>query len=241
MWQSGGRFYDPFRPVIEPEGFYSLEEMRASRNETLNAIREVFTQTKLFIFTLGLTEAWVNTEQGYVYPMCPGTVAGEFDASKHQFINYTHPQIPRDLREAFGLIKKINTGIKFLLTVSPVPLTATATDKHVLVATTYSKSTLRSVAGDLASARADIDYFPAYELITGFPFRGMFFKENLRSVTPEGVRFVMDAFFSCLGGAKIKDHKIETIPKEPVASDGGSDVVCEEELLSAFGVNKGGK
>lgn len=212
IWLGGGRFYDPFRPAIEPEGFSGIEEVQASRKKTLNAIREVFAQAKVFIFTLGSTEAWINNDHDCVYPMCPGMLAGEFDASKHQLVNYTHPQISRDLREAFNLIKKTNPGIKFILTVSPAPLTATATDKHVLVANSYSKSTLRSMAGELASARADVDYFPSYELITGSPFRSMFFEENLMDVTPEGVNFMTDSFFSSLGEAKTKHKPIETAP-----------------------------
>jgi len=239
VWMNGGRFYDPFRPAIEPDGFYSLEEMQVSRNDTLSAIRDVFMQTRLFIFTLGLTEAWINAEHNYIYPMCPGTVAGKFDAKIHRFKNYTHQQTYRDLRESFRLIKKINPGIKFLLTVSPVPLTATATNKHVLVANTYSKSTLRSVAGEMAATRPDVDYFPSYELITSFPFHGMFFKENLRSVTPEGINFVMNSFFSCLGATPPKNKEIEAAPEISVTSNNESDVICEEELLAAFGPDKG--
>jgi len=241
VWVKDGRFYDPFRPAIEPKGFISIEEMRASRQETLTAIREVFTQSKLFVFTLGLTEAWINTEKNYVYPMCPGTSAGEFDSRKHQFVNYTYRQIHLDLRESFSLIKKLNPQIRFLLTVSPVPLTATAADNHVLVATTYSKSTLRAVAGDLASARKDVDYFPSYELITSFPFRGMFYKENLRSVKPEGVDFVMNSFFSCLNDntsvvSANNPPPINTVSsKAPATLDDEDDLVCEEELLAAFG------
>ncbi|WP_019865616.1 GSCFA domain-containing protein [Methylovulum miyakonense] len=235
VWESSGRFYDPFRPNIEPNGFFSLEEMLASRNDTLSAIRNVFCQSSLFIFTLGLTEAWINGEHGYVYPMCPGTVVGEFDEKKHSFINYRYPQIFRDLHDSFNLIKKVNPSIKLLLTVSPVPLTATAANQHVLVATTYSKSTLRAVADDMVSSSTDIDYFPSYELITSFPFRGMFYQENLRNVTDEGVDFVMKTFFSCLGDQNI----INAIPNKP-ASEGtypvikNEDIVCEEEMLSAF-------
>ena len=196
VWVKEGRFYDPFRPAIEPNGFISIEELQASRKDTLAAIVEVLSETRLFIFTLGLTEAWTNKQHAYVYPMCPGTAAGEFDAAKHAFINYSYRQIQLDLRDSFNLIRQINPRCRFLLTVSPVPLTATASNQHVLVATTYSKSTLRAVAGDLASTRPDVDYFPSYEIITGFPFRAMFFKENLRSVSTEGVDFVMNVFFS---------------------------------------------
>ena len=31
IWEKNGRFYDPFRPVVEPEGFCSKEELMLSR------------------------------------------------------------------------------------------------------------------------------------------------------------------------------------------------------------------
>lgn len=39
VWEKNGRFYDPFRPAIEPDGFASAEEMFRSRDATLFAIR----------------------------------------------------------------------------------------------------------------------------------------------------------------------------------------------------------
>jgi DNA-binding IclR family transcriptional regulator len=79
--------------------------------------------------------------------------------------------------------------------VSPVPLTATASGDHVLVATTRSKSTLRTVAAELAADDPGVDYFPSYEVITGAPARMAFFEDNLRSVRAEGVATVMGHFF----------------------------------------------
>jgi hypothetical protein len=238
VWIKDNRFYDPFRPNIEPNGFSSFEEMLASRNDTLTAIQHSFKKASLFVFTLGLTEGWINKQHKHVYPMCPGTIAGDFDADKHEFINYSYTEIRKELRECFNLIKTINPNIRFLLTVSPVPLTATATNKHVLVATTYSKSTLVAVAHDMANSRPDTDYFPSYELITSFPFKAMYYQKNLRSVTNEGVNFVMGNFFSCLGHKTAKNNitNINNDPQLPVESiEENNDVVCEEELLAAFG------
>ena len=234
VWLKDGRFYDPFRPAIEPNGFHSYAEMLASRQDTFNAIRTVLGQSQCFVFTLGLTEAWLNIEQNHVYPLCPGTAAGAYAADLHQFVNYSYAPIYQDLDAAFKLMKALNPTLKFLLTVSPVPLTATASDHHVLVATAYSKATLRAVAGDLAAARDDTDYFPAYELITGSPFRSRFFQDNLRSVTPEGVDFVMAAFFSGIGGLSQK-FEPKIVNNEAVdLLDSEADLVCEEELLAAF-------
>ena len=80
------------------------------------------------------------------------------------------------MQQAMALMRSANRGLRFLLTVSPVPLTATNSGNHVLVATVDSKSRLRAVAGQLARTVSRVDYFPSYEIISAPPFRGSFFR-----------------------------------------------------------------
>ncbi len=63
-------------------------------------------------------------------------------------------------------LKAINPDARFLVTVSPVPLTATASGEHVEVATCYSKAVLRAACGMLVARHPDVDYFPSFEIIT---------------------------------------------------------------------------
>lgn len=240
IWQSPEqRYYDLFRPNIEPNGFKSVEEALKSRQSTLKAIKRSLAKTDLFIFTLGLTEAWVNSQEHYVYPMCPGTVAGEFDSSQHQFKNFSFLEIYTTLNEVLDTLKTINPKMRFLLTVSPVPLTATASNEHVLTATIHSKSILRAVAGELKTTRADTDYFPSYEIISAFPFKAAFYAENLRNVIPQGVNFVMNSFFNCQErafgtptGQPTQKIPVQANPQTP--SKKSADEVCEDALLEAF-------
>lgn len=197
-WEKGGRFFDPFRPNIEPDGFESREELLRSRKAAIGAFKTALTTSNVFVFTLGLTESWVNRKHGHEYPMCPGTVAGEFDAGEHEFINQDFPFIRKTLVETLRRVKDLNPQIRFLLTVSPVPLTATMSGNHVLVATMESKSVLRSVAGMVARQLDFVDYFPSYEIINATPFRGTFFEANQRNVNHAGVEHVMRSFFDCL-------------------------------------------
>lgn len=194
----GNRYYDPFRPLIPKNGFGSRDALQEARLHTVESIANALKKADVFIFTLGLTEAWRHAS-GYVYPVCPGTLRGQFDATLHRFVNFSYDQIRQDLMDVFAAIRAINPGIRFLLTVSPVPLTATASHAHVLVATTYSKAVLRAVAGDLAKQLEDVDYFPSYELIAQFPSRGRYYEDNLRSIKPEGVQFVMNHFARGIG------------------------------------------
>jgi hypothetical protein len=125
----------------------------------------------------------------------------------------------------------------FLLTVSPVPLTASASADHVVAATTYSKSVLRAVAGEVRKAWDDVDYFPSYELITSPMFRGRFFEPNLRSVTEDGVAFVMRHFLSALDvpveNPIVRPTNAESDPA-PAAAHATPDVVCEDIVLEQW-------
>lgn len=197
VWESGGRWRDSLRPVIEPEGFVSEVEALASRRAMLQGLRRAVEGADVFIFTLGLTEGWEGAG-GQPFAVCPGTLAGEFDPARHHFRNYRSTEIRAQLQAALACLQRLNPGIRLLLTVSPVPLTATASDAHVLVATTRSKSVLRSVAAELAEDEPMVDYFPSYEVITGAPARGAFWEPDLRSVAAQGVELVMGHFFGGL-------------------------------------------
>ena len=228
VWVKDSRYYDPFRPVIEPNGFESEEEMRHSQSQAIRSFRDSIQQAKYFVFTLGLTESWVNT-LGYEYPMCPGTAAGEFDPVNHKFKNQQFQEVLQQLQSAMSMMQQVNPGIEFILTVSPVPLIATMSDNHVMVATMESKSILRAVAGQLASSLPEVDYFPSYEIINSPVFKGVFFEPDQRNVNPHGVDYVVQHLFKSLGNkfkeqpASIVDPRVEDI-----------DQVCEEELLDAF-------
>lgn len=231
VWKKEGRFFDPFRPAVEPGGFASIEELRASQAATLDAFRRSVTEADVFVFTLGLTERWINKED-YEYPVCPGTVAGEFNPNEHEFENLEYNEVRRSLKHALKIMRDMNANLRVILTVSPVPLTATASDAHVLVATMHSKSILRAVAGSIAGSTRYVDYFPSYEIINSPAFKGAFFEPNMRSVHQEGVNFVMSSFFKC------QEEKFGKLPdrrSRKKAKTDDSDVVCEEELLEAFG------
>jgi hypothetical protein len=231
VWGKDGRYIDPFRPRVEPTGFASVEELTKSRAATINAFKAGVKDASFFVFTLGLTESWFNGTDGYEYPMCPGTVAGEFDENVHQFKNQQFNDVITNLVEAIELMRSVNPTLRFLLTVSPVPLTATMSSRHVAVATMASKSVLRAVAEQLASNRDYVDYFPSYEIINSPIFRGAFFEPNQRDVNPAGVNFVMNNFFQCQTG-KFGALALTGVAHETAADT--TDVVCEEALLEAF-------
>ena len=227
IWKAEGRFFDALRPGIEPEGFSSPEEVKALRKAHLECVRKMFAELDVFVFTLGLTETWVSSSDGTAYPIAPGVIAGKYKPGKYRFVNLRYPDILADMTRFRENLKSVNPGAQILLTVSPVPLAATAGNEHVLSATTYSKSVLRAVAGDLAHDFEDVTYFPSYEIITGQPYRHGFYEPDLRSVATSGVAEVMSHLFP-----EITAASWHIIDQGEAADDFGYEH-CEEGLLTS--------
>lgn len=235
MWGAPkGGVLDSMRPAIEPGGFADRTDLIASRVAMARAFRRSIVEADVFVFTLGLTEGWENTRTGQCYPLCPGTQGGVFDPSAHRFVNDRYPDVTAALETAAARMWALNPGLRILLTVSPVPLTATASGNHVLPATTYSKSVLRSVAGDFAASDDRIDYFPSYEIITGAPSRAAFFEPNLRSVAPQGVALVMEHVFAGLRLNGPPVHGAVATEQVMEAAMAEEELVCEEMTLERF-------
>ncbi|WP_245479533.1 GSCFA domain-containing protein [Hansschlegelia zhihuaiae] len=243
VWRKGERFFDALRPSVEPEGLASAEEVTAHRAAHLKHVRGMLKQADVIIFTFGLTETWEHRASGTVYPTAPGTIAGRYDPAVFAFRNLTHSEVLADFLAFRKRVREVNPTVKFLLTVSPVPLTATASGEHVLPATIYSKSVLRGVAGELYHRFDDVDYFPSYEMVAGHPSRGFFYEPNMRAVANAGVDVVMRAFFEAHGIEAAPRAAAEPRPKGDREGGGRrkgggkrskDDVVCEEMLLEAF-------
>lgn len=194
-WDVDGEIVDPYRPGLRYRA-RSHPEFDALTAYHLRCVRSVFEKATVVVFTLGLTEAWVSTLDGAVFPACPGTVAGVFDPARHAFHNFTVGEIVSDLDYIYAKLKEMQPAQRLILTVSPVPLVATATDNHVLTASIYSKSVLRAACGEICQRHPDILYFPAYEIITGPQAPESFFEADRRNVSTAGIDEVMRTLLS---------------------------------------------
>ena len=231
-----GSLIDPFRPQIQPGGFATRAEYDLDRTQHFAAVRQAFEGMDVFIFTLGLTESWESVIDGAVFPVCPGAAGGTFDPARHAFRNQTVDEVTADLAASLRELRALNPSVKVVLTVSPVPLVATAGDDHVLSATTYSKAVLRVAAATIAAREPATYYFPSYEVISGPQALGRYFAEDLRTVTAEGVERVMSLFFRHVAEA---DEPVRSQPQRDAPRNDASleerralvDVLCDEERL----------
>jgi hypothetical protein len=234
VWTKDGRYYDALRPSVEPEGLETPRAVHQQRKFHLRQVREVIATADVFVFTLGLTEAWIDARNGTVYPTAPGVVCGTYDPARHAFKNFTAQETHADLQSFLRLAKAHNPNMKLVLTVSPQRPVATATGKHVLAAAFYSKAALRAAAGQLESEEADVDYFPSYEMVTSPLAGNRYFNDNLRTVSDAGAALVMDAFLAAYGGDGADQQPVPAAATPPPAAPTPEDVVCEDEIIDAF-------
>lgn len=232
--RSDGAVIDPFRPTL-PYPASSDIEFVALRDQHFAAVRDAFESAEVFIFTLGLTEAWRSLDDGFVFPVCPGTIEGTFDPTRHAFVNFGVDEIVDHIEKFSDFLRQRNPELRIILTVSPVPLVATATNKHVIQASVYSKSVLR-VAAEMAVMRiANMEYFPAYEIIAGPQSPDNYFEADRRTVSVEGIEHVMRIFFAHF--TSVDDNTeihTECYEKDRELTLGISQAIgraCEEELV----------
>ncbi len=226
-----GKFVDVLRPHMFEDGFDTEDEVRAAREAHKAAIKSVFEDGTVFVFTLGLTEVWLDDKTGRALPVCPNIYTGE-DVYPCSFASLTMGEVVKDMEQVIAMVKKINPDIRVLLTVSPVPLTATFAATDVLQSTVKSKSILRAAVDELERGNEDVYYFPSFDMLFN-PFVATdAFMENKRHVKPEMIENVMryfdDAFISGESGELALKASNQNDDDDEELSD---DIFCDEDEI----------
>lgn len=240
VWSLGDRFVDAQRPAVEPLGLATPDEVLWHRTRHLAALRRAWESADVFVFTFGLTETFLHRATGTVYPVAPGVLGGSYDPDLHVFHNFALSETVAAFEDFAVLARAANPGLRFLVTVSPVPLAATASGEHVEVATVRSKSILRAACDEIVAGDEGADYFPSYEIVTSQAAGGRFFRPNLRDVTEEGVATVMGVLRAAYGlGSPPADAAPEAAMRSGAGGGAGADqraddLRCEEVLLARF-------
>ena len=153
-----GRFVDTQRRNVDRGGL-TLEQALTARRRFYVLFRQAFL-CPVAIVTLGLVECWWDRETGEAVES-----SIHFKGSdRFVFRRLRYVESLEHTNAALDLL--LEGGVRnVLITTSPVALSRTFTTDDVLVANTYSKSMLRTVAGEVAEARPEVDYFPSYESV----------------------------------------------------------------------------
>lgn len=164
-----------------------LDRILERRGEIDTLYRNLVT-SEVLIVTLGLVEAWYDRESQLYINRMPQGAARRPEVADRFELRVLDANTAYNLM-AGALQKALGAGLKqVLLTVSPVPLQTTFTAQDVVMANSYSKATLRTVAARLEADFSEIDYFPSYEMVTSFA--GNPFIEDNVHVRPEIVKRV---------------------------------------------------
>lgn len=231
--RADGRFVDPYRPRVEPDGYARPNDVRRARKMHLARVKTMFERLDVMVFTLGLTESWIAKADGAVLPLAPGVAGGRWQPSDYAFVNWKAGEVRDDLIAFADRLAAVNERAKIILTVSPVPLVATYSGQHVLRATVYSKAALRVAAEEAAASRPQITYFPSFEIVTAPGLANRYFEDDLRSVNELGVDHVMRVFFRNF--AEAPRRRATPIPSAPfVPPNASPDIVCDEEELATI-------
>lgn len=135
-----------------------------SRREKLHAYFARAFEADLVVITLGLTETWFDRVTGVALTEAPSPRLRKEYPDRFTFKVLSHAECLAALEGAISLLKQHGKpDLKIVVTVSPVALQRTFSGQDVIVANLASKSTLRSVAGEVAVREANLDYFPSYE------------------------------------------------------------------------------
>jgi hypothetical protein len=184
------QWFDP-----HASGLRLLDRETAFANrKRLTAATATIKQARICFFTLGLTETWLDSETGLAMNTHPGPAWLARMPERFRFIDYGYDETLADMLSIIEMIRThCHPEMRFVVTVSPVPLGATFKDADVIVANSASKSVLRAVAEELYRRFDFVDYFPSYEIVLNSP-RALAFQEDQLHVARDMVAGVMSAF-----------------------------------------------
>lgn len=166
-------------------------ERAIERRQQIYDIHVQIFDCDLAVLTPGLTETWFDTKTGYHIQRIPGPRQARLDPNRFTFQVMDFFQCFEMLDRAIKTLKA-NGTTQIALTVSPVPLNRTMTDQDILIANTYSKSTLRAVVGAIVDRHDNVFYVPSYE-------RVMLSKDS--SIWRPDLRHVVDDFVGTIASS----------------------------------------
>ncbi|HWT04842.1 MAG TPA: GSCFA domain-containing protein, partial [Xanthomonadales bacterium] len=227
-WTSADGFIDPFRPGIANGAFASLDALEGDRCAHLAAVKNLFGSVDVFLFTLGLTEFWMDARDGAVFPAAPGRGRGVFDPERHVFGNLDVAAVASDLERFIAILGEINPSAKLILTVSPVPMAATMVPRHIVRVSLQSKSVLKVAAEEVAARHAHVDYFAAYDVVMqnlgGEPLFAGDARRPTDAVADRVVRFFVHDYFA-------EAIAPQALLLTPPAQTATANDLCDEDLL----------
>jgi len=168
------------------------ERVRRWIDTTVSAVRDC----RVVIITLGLSEVWQDRETGLVMNLPPAAEMWAAFPGRFHFRVTTCAETLHELNEIYTILSgHCADDFLIVVTVSPIPLSATFRDTDVVVANTASKSILRAAADQWTSEHENVHYFPSYEMIVNSHPKGTW-TGDFRHCRMDVTKRVMDVFLT---------------------------------------------
>ena len=178
-WALGDLPYEPAQNLLEVRKDLFVDIHLAARmplcpvEEALLRRQRIFETTAfvrkadVLVMTLGLAEVWKDTQTGLFLNARPHNVTLSRYPDRFELWVLSYEDVLSELEQAFDTLRRhARADLKTILTVSPVPMSATFTGDDVAVANAYSKSVLRAAAQSIALSHDGVDYYPSFESVT---------------------------------------------------------------------------
>ena len=201
----------PGRIPLEP-----FDSVMARRERIFEVTRSLLTADVL-VMTLGLAEVWRDNRTGSYLNTRPhqATIKADMDRFTLHVLSYeeVHDYLARTFEIVF---RRCRPELRVVLTVSPVPMTATYSGRDVAVANQYSKAVLRTATEAIVRGSDRIDYFPSYESVV-LSDRGLAWADDQVHVRPALVEHNVGAMIEAYTGQRFA--RATEAPALPTASD----------------------
>lgn len=186
-----GRCFDPH---VSPALKLVDHAATLKRHRVITDVTRRIKDCQVLFLTLGLVETWYDTQTGVHLNATPIKEMMDLHPGRYEFARSNYLQNLENMERLHELLSTHgHPELRIIATTSPVPMIATYSGRDVVVANTYSKSTLCAVAQDWAEAHDNVQYFPSYEIVMNSN-RDLAWEEDMRHVTGGVTRHVMDAF-----------------------------------------------
>ena len=188
-----GTFIDlHMNPQLPPA---SLDEIKA-RRAVWNKVTANLRNADVVTITLGLIEVWRDKQLDLICNTTPDGYVHRSNPGRFSFEILDYNDNLENLEKIHQLMAKYGKdGWRLVVTVSPVPLLRTFTNKDIIQANTYSKSVLRAAAEAFADRHDNVDYFPSYEIVMNSK-KKITWTDDKRHIHGKFTQKIMEQFFS---------------------------------------------
>lgn len=171
------------------------EQLRMRLGDTLASTRASLEKADWLLLTYGTAWVYRRNDTSDIVANCHKLPSGMFSKSL-----LTPEKIAADFSSFYAKLKRLNRQIRVIVTVSPVRHL-----KDTLELNSVSKSVLRLACHIMTNDHADVEYFPAYEMMVDDLRDYRFYKADMLHPTSEAEDYIFKKFMERYFSEEVKD------------------------------------